>query len=142
MLKGIPNIISSDIMQVLMKMGHGDELVIADANFPAASNAKRLIDAAGCMIPDLLDAILQFVPLDQYVEDSVFLMEVDLTKEPRPAIWDKYEEVIRSHEPDFKDFAYLPRFDYYDRASNAFAVIASGDASLNANIIIKKGVVK
>lgn len=142
MLKGVPNIISPELMQVLMQMGHGDELVIADANFPASTNSKRLIQASGCLIPDLLDAILQFVPLDQYVDESIFLMKVDFTKEPRPLIWDEYEQCIQHHEDSFPGFSFLERFDFYERAAQAYAVVASGDSSLNANIIIKKGVVK
>lgn len=142
MLKGIPNIISAPIMQVLMEMGHGDELVIGDANFPAASHAKRLIFATGNTGPDLLRAILQFFPLEQKLDEHpCTLMAADLTKEPRPAIWDEYEACVREHLPAFTGFHYLERFEFYKQTSNAYAVIASGETALYGNIILKKGLV-
>ena len=95
MLKGIPSIISPDLLKILMEMGHGDELVIGDGNFPAASMANRLVRCDGHGVPEILDAILQLFPLDQYVEKPVSLMAVvpgDNT--PTPVIWDTFEKII------------------------------------------------
>jgi L-fucose mutarotase len=142
MLKGIPPLISPELIKILMEMGHGDELVIADGNFPAASMAQRLVRADGHAIPVLLDAIFQVFPLDQYVEKPVALMSVMPGDSYKPVIWDEYKTIITKHEPAFTQFEYMERFAFYERAKKAFAVIASGEMALYANIILKKGVIK
>lgn len=142
MLKGIPAIISSELMTVLMEMGHGDELVIADGNFPAAACAKRLVKADGHGVPELLDAVLRFVPLDEYVEKPAALMAVAPGDAAEPPIWEDYKTIVRRHEALFEDFEYVERFSFYERAKNAFAVLATSETALYANIIIKKGVVR
>jgi L-fucose mutarotase len=123
-------------------MGHGDELVIADGNFPAASIAQRLIRADGLGGTQLLDAILQVFPLDQYVENPVALMAVVPGDPYKPVIWEEYRTVVLKHESGFKDFEYVERFAFYERARKAYAVLASGEMALYANIILKKGVIK
>lgn len=141
MLKGIPKLISPELMKILMEMGHGDELVISDGNFPAASIAQRLVRADGHNVPEVLDAILRFFPLDPYVEKPVALMEVvpgDTVKTP---IWDEYRKVVGEHAPQFSGFEHVERFAFYERAKNAYAVLATGESALYANIILKKGVV-
>ncbi len=142
MLKGITPVISPDLIKVLMEMGHGDELVIADGNFPAASIAQRLVRADGLGCPPLLDAILSLFPLDPYVEKPVGLMAVVPGDPYQPVIWDDYRKIIRQHEPSFKDFEYIERFAFYERAKTAYAVLATSEMALYANIILKKGVVK
>ncbi len=140
MLKGIPAIISPDLMGLLMEMGHGDELVLADANFPAASHARRLV-RSDRGIPELLDAILQFFPLDSFVSHSVFLMKRVRGDNYKPFIWDTYRKVILKHEPKFKE-AMLERFAFYERASKTFGVVATAETARYANIILKKGIVE
>jgi len=142
MLKGIPPVISPELLKILMEMGHGDELVIADGNFPAASVAQHLIRADGLTCPTLLDAILQLFPLDQYVEKPVVLMAVVAGDTYQPVIWDEYRQIIQKHEKDFKDFDYAERFAFYEHAKQAYAVLATSEMALYANLILKKGVVK
>jgi L-fucose mutarotase len=141
MLKGIPSILSPELLKILMEMGHGDELVIADGNFPAASIAKRLIRSDGNMIPELLEAVLKFFPLDKYVELPVSLMAVVPGDPYKPTIWEKYRAICKKHE-HFTDFEKVERFAFYERAKNAYAVIATSETALYANVILKKGVIK
>nr|MDO8084437.1 L-fucose mutarotase [Candidatus Sigynarchaeum springense]MDO8119167.1 L-fucose mutarotase [Candidatus Sigynarchaeota archaeon] len=146
MLKNIPKILSPDLLKVLMEMGHGDEIVVADGNFPAASIARAtstriLIRADGHGVPDLLDAMLTLFPLDQYVEHPVTLMQVVPGDDVKPVIWERYREIIKKHEPTFLGFENMERFAFYERAKKAFAIVATGEPALYANIILKKGVV-
>jgi L-fucose mutarotase len=141
MLKGIPSILSPDLLKILMEMGHGDEIVIADGNFPAASMAQRLIRADGHGVPVLLDAILQLFPLDTFVERPVALMAVVPGDDYQPTIWAEYRQIIQRHEA-FTEFDYVERFAFYERAQQAYAVIATGEMALYANIILKKGIIK
>jgi L-fucose mutarotase len=142
MLKGISPVISPELIKILMEMGHGDELVIADGNFPAASIAQRLVRADGLGGTSLLDAILQVFPLDQYVEQPVALMAVVPGDPYKPTIWEEYRGVVQKHEPGFKDFEYVERFAFYERAKKAYAVLASSEMALYANLILKKGIIK
>jgi len=142
MLKGISPAISPELIKTLMEMGHGDELVIADGNFPAASVAQRLVRADGLTCPILLDAILQIFPLDQYVDQPVSLMAVVAGDTYQPVIWDEYRTIVKKHESNFTDFEYVERFSFYERAKKAYAVLATSEMALYANIILKKGVVK
>jgi L-fucose mutarotase len=141
MLKNIPSILSPELLKILMEMGHGNDLVIADGNFPAASVAQRLIRLDGHGVPEILDAILKFFPLDIYVEKPVGLMAVTPGDNYKPVIWDKYREVIAGSKEPFSDFEYIERFEFYERAKKAYAVVATSEAALYANIILKKGVV-
>ena len=142
MLKGISPAISPELIKILMEMGHGDELVIADGNFPSASIAQRLVraDGLGCLI--LLDAILSIFPLDQYVEKPVALMAVVPGDPYQPVIWDDYRKIVQGYEPSFTDFDYVERFAFYERTKKAYAVLATSEMALYANIILKKGVIK
>ncbi len=142
MLKGISPVISPELLKILMEMGHGDEIVIADGNFPAASIAQRLVRSDGNGGPELLDAILKLFPLDQYVERPVALMAVVPGDSYQPVIWDEYREIVQQNEPRFTDFEYMERLAFYDRAHKAYAVLASSEKALYANIILKKGVIK
>lgn len=141
MLKNIPAILSPELLKILMEMGHGNDLVIADGNFPAASVAQRLIRLDGHGVPEILDAILKFFPLDIYVEKPVGLMAVTPGDNYKPVIWDKYREVIAGSKEPFSDFEYIERFEFYERAKKAYAVVATSESALYANIILKKGVV-
>jgi L-fucose mutarotase len=141
MLKNIPNILSPDLLKILMEMGHGDEIVIADGNFPAASIAQRLVRLDGHGIPEILEAILIYFPLDTYVELPVGLMTVTPGENINPVIWDEYRKIILESKEPFKEFEYIEKFAFYERARKAYAVVATSESALYANIILKKGVV-
>lgn len=141
MLKNIPNILSPELLKVLMEMGHGNEIVIADGNFPAASIAQRLIRLDDHKVPEILEAILNFFPLDTYVESPIGLMAVTPGDNYKPVIWDEYRKIILNSKEPFKEFEYIERFAFYERAKKAYAVIATSESALYANIILKKGVV-
>ena len=141
MLKGISPILSPELLKILMEMGHGDELCIGDGNFPAASIAQRLVRLDGHGVTEILDAILALFPLDTYVDAPVTLMQVVPGDNVDPVIWKDYENVIRKHEGD-KKIENIDRFEFYDRAKKCYAVVATGESALYANIILKKGVVK
>lgn len=140
MLKGIPDIISPELLKILDEMGHGDEIVIGDGNFPAASNAKRLVRLDGHGVPEILEAILKLVPLDPYVESPVMLMQVTPGDDIDPVIWKDYAKIVKEQSGDFK-MSEIERFKFYERASDAYAIVATGETALYANIILKKGVV-
>ena len=125
-----------------MEMGHGDEIVIADGNFPAEAIGKRVIRCDGHGVPELLEAIMQLFPLDTYTEKPVMLMEVVPGDDVVPKIWDKYREIIMDNEPENCKIEMIERFAFYERAKTAFAVVATGEEAIYANIILKKGVVK
>ena len=141
MLKGIPNILSPLLLKTLMQMGHGDDLVLADGNFPSASCGKRVVRADGHGIVELLVAILKFYPLDAYVEYPVTLMQVVAGDQVKTPIWDEYRQIIKTIDANVTEFEYLERFAFYEKAKAAYAVVATGETALYANIILKKGVV-
>ena len=139
MLKNISPILSPELLKILMEMGHGDELVIGDGNFPAASMAQRLVRLDGHGVPEVLDAILKLMPLDTYVESPVALMDNGNPKD-QPPIWADYKNIVTENEGE-KSFELVERFAFYDRAKKAYAVVATGETAIYANIILKKGVV-
>lgn len=141
MLKGIPSVISPELLKIIMEMGHGDELVIGDGNFPAASNAKRLVRLDGHGVCEILDALLSLFPLDTYVEAPVGLMAVTPGDDLQPVIWDEYRRIIKAREGE-RNIEMIERFDFYNRARSAYAIVATGETALYANIILKKGIVK
>lgn len=140
MLKGINPVLSPELLKILSEMGHGDEVVIADGNFPSASIAKNLVRADGISAPQMLEAVLSVLPLDQYDNNNFVLMEICEGDTVIPYIWDDYEKILKSYEPKAK-ISKLERFKYYDRARSAYAVIATGELAQYANIILKKGCV-
>lgn len=141
MLIGVPKLISPELLKVLSEMGHSDEIVLADANFPAASHAWRLVRADGHDIPALLDAILQLFPLDQYVERPAALMQVMPGDKTETPIWATYGDIIRSRAGLASPFEEVERFAFYERAKKAYAIVATGESALYANLILKKGVI-
>ena len=140
MLKNIPKILGPELLKILMEMGHGDEIVIADGNFPAASMAQRLIRLDGHDVPEVLEAVLKLFPLDPYVDKSVCLMELVSGDSVKTPIWNDYDKIIRDSGEKFNGFEKIERFAFYDRARNAYAVVATSESALYANIILKKGV--
>ena len=141
MLKGIPTILSPELVKIMMEMGHGDEIVLADGNFPCNTFSQRVVRADGHNIPELLTAMLQLLPLDTYSEKNTFLMQVVEGDPTVPVVWDEYEAILKEGSSDFKGFENIERFDFYDRAKKAFAVIATSEKALYGNIILKKGVI-
>jgi L-fucose mutarotase len=142
MLYHIPSILSPELVKVLMEMGHSDEIVLADGNFPAASHGVRLIRCDGHGIPELLDAILKLFPLDSYVEKPVAIMQKVPGDPVETPIWDTYRSLIESRTGLTNQIEHVERFNFYDRAKSAYAVVATGEQALYANVILKKGVVK
>lgn len=141
MLKGIPSILPPELLKVLMEMGHGDEIVLADGNFPAASMANKLVRCDGHNIPELLEAVLKLYPLDPYVESPVALMEVVPGDPVETPIWKVYKDIVNQNEPENNGFEHIERFAFYERAKKAYAIVSTGEKALYANIILKKGVV-
>lgn len=141
MLIGIPQLLSPELVKVLMEMGHSDEIVLADGNFPAASHAQRLIRCDGHPIPELLDAILQLFPLDAYVPRPVALMQVTAGDPVETPVWEQYRRIIARRSGIAEPFDEVERFAFYERAKRAYAIVATGEGALYANLILKKGVI-
>ena len=138
--------LSPELLKILMEMGHADEIVIADGNFPSASIAAQtvsgqLIRMDGHGVPEVLEAILKVFPLDPYVDKPASLMEVVPGDPVKTPIWDEYDKIIRASGEPFDGFENVERFAFYERAKNAYAVIATSETDLYANIILKKGVI-
>ena len=140
MLKNIPKLLSPELLKVLCEMGHGDELVIGDGNFPAAANAKRLVRADGLGACEVLDAVLQVFPLDQYDANNFVLMQKCDGDTADTGIWNDYAAILKNYEPDAV-VSFEERFAYYERAKKAYAIVATGEEKQYANIILKKGCV-
>lgn len=141
MLKGISSLISPELLKVLCEMGHGDEIVLADANFPAESMGQRVVRADGIGAAELLRAILPLFPLDQYDESNFVLMSVVPGDPIEPVIWDEYRATLTAYEPDAK-IQTIDRFAYYERAIKAYCIVATGESAQYANILLKKGVIR
>ncbi len=144
MLKGISPILSPELLKVLCEMGHSDRLVISDGNFPAESMGKEaiVVRCDGHGVPEILDAVLQLFPLDTYVEHPVSLMEVTPGDNVKTPIWDTYKEIVTKHdERGAKAVGNIERFSFYDEAKTAYAIIATSEKALYANVMLQKGVV-
>ena len=144
MLKGIPKILSPELLMVLAEMGHSDRLVIADGNFPAETMGKKaiVIRCDGHGVPELLDAILQVFPLDTYVDKPVNLMEVMPGDDVETPIWDSYKELVAGADQRGEGaVGQLTKSAFYEEARGAYAFIATGESALYANILLQKGVV-
>ena len=144
MLKNINPVLSPELLKVLCEMGHGDEIIIADGNFPAESVGKDaiVIRADGHGVPELLDAVLSLIPLDQYTQKPAGLMEVVPGDPVVPVIWDEYKAIIQRNGENPEAVEMIERFAFYERAKKAYAIVATGETAIYANILLKKGVVK
>jgi L-fucose mutarotase len=140
MLIGISPLISPDLLAVLHRMGHGDEIVLADAHFPGETYGKRVLRADGVKISDLLDAILPLFILDNYIESPLIMMGAVRGDQLDPAVEASYRQAIDKHWPDTPPIQRIDRFDFYERAKQAFAVLMTGETVKYGNIILKKGV--
>lgn len=144
MLKNVPAVLSPDLLKVLCEMGHGDELVIADGNFPAESVGKGavVIRADGHGVTEILDAVLTLIPLDKYTAKPAALMEVVPGDPVVPTIWNDYKAVLVRHGENPEAIEMTERFAFYEKAKKAYAIIATGETAIYANILLKKGVVQ
>lgn len=141
MLKGVPRAISPELMYALMKMGHGDEIVLGDGNFPADSHAQRILRADGLSVCDVLDGLLRFLPLDSFVERPACVMQPVQADATEPMIWEDFRQIMQQHEERPVELEPLERFEFYERARQAYAIVATSETALYANLILKKGVV-
>lgn len=143
MLKGISPLVSPELLKVLAEMGHGDEIVIGDGNFPAATMGKRCVRCDGHGADAMLDAILRLLPLDDFVEAPVTLMQVVPGSAPdgEPPIWGAFRKTVARHEPQAK-IGFEERFAFYERSRKAFATVQTGEGALYACVILKKGVIR
>jgi len=142
MLRGISPLLSPDLLSVLASMGHSDEIAIVDANFPAASNANRLVRACGVSATDMVGAVLSLLPLDAYAQDgAAFSMEVVGEPETTPSIVQAFQHLIRTKADHPCEIVSVERFAFYERSKRAFAIVATGETRLYGNLILKKGVV-
>lgn len=127
-------------------MGHGDEIVIVDGNFPAEKFGKRVIRADGIGGTAMLEAVLSLIPLDTYSNPNFILMRLMKCDEGKidPVIWEEYKEIAEKHDKNVKigNIGNIDRFAFYEQAKTAFSVIATGEEAVYANIILKKGVIK
>ena len=142
MLKGLDPLLSPDLLQILRAMGHGDEIVVADANFPAASMARRLIRLDGVSAVAAADAILSVMPLDDFAPEAAWRMEVVGDPGAEQPIFAEFRRMITAREGERFRLAALERFAFYERAKAAFAIVATGEERLYGNLILKKGVVR
>jgi L-fucose mutarotase len=140
MLKGISPLFSPELLADIYRMGHGDEIVLADAHFPGHSTNNHVIRADGLQIEALMEAILPLFALDEYVEDPVVMMQCVPGDVPDSAVEAGYRAVIDKYAPQTPKIKFIERFDFYKRASKAFVVVMTGDTRKYANIILKKGV--
>ena len=140
MLKGISHLISPELLATLSSMGHGDEIVLADAHFPGDTFNECVVRADGLGIPSLLDAILPLFELDQYVDKPLMMMEAVEGDTLDPSVEGSYMVPIQKHAADRALIERIDRFAFYDRAEKAFAVVMTGETAKYGNIILKKGV--
>lgn len=146
MLNGISAILTGDMLKILCDMGHGEEIVIADANFPAETYAKRLIRCSGMNGAQLLEAILPLLPLDDYVDSQAVVMDLtdgDKSKGMKiPEVWDEYSNTIAKYHENFMELEKIERLEFYDRAQNAYAIFQTSEHRQYGNLLLVKGVVK
>jgi len=140
MLKGISPIISPDLLSVLARMGHGDEIIFADAHFPGETFNNNVLRADGIKIPDLLEAVLPLFELDSYVDIPLIMMAAVEGDSLDPTVESSYLKKVKLTNPQISATERIDRFAFYERAKNAFAVVMTGETAKYGNIILKKGV--
>jgi L-fucose mutarotase len=141
MLKNIPPILGPDLLAILRAMGHGDEIAIVDANYPADSAGPELVRLDGVSATDALDAVLALMPLDDFVDAAAICMQVVGNAGKREPVMDEFERIVRQHEPKM-GLASLERFAFYERVSKGYAIIQTGERRLYGNIVLKKGIIR
>ncbi len=144
MLKGIPAILSPELLKTLCEMGHSDRLVISDGNFPAESMGKncKVIRMDGHGVPELLEAILKVFPLDTYTDKPVSLMEKVPGDTVETPIWEEFAKIIEKNDNRGREIiGNIERFAFYEEAKTSYLIIATSEKALYANIMLQKGVV-
>ena len=142
MLKGLDPLLSPDLLMILRAMGHGDDIAIVDANFPADSMAQRLVRLDGISATAVLDAVLSVMPLDEFVDEPAFRMEVVGDPAAEQPIFAEFRSLIDRRESPKTRLGALERFAFYERAQAAYAIVSTGEARLYGNIILKKGIIR
>jgi L-fucose mutarotase len=140
MLKGISHLISPALLEVLARMGHGDEIVLADAHFPGETCNTRVLRADGLRVPDLLEAILPLFELDAYEDAPLIMMAAVEGDMLDPLVEASYMNSIIKTNPGVAPIKRIDRFAFYTRTKSAFAVVMTGETAKYGNIILKKGV--
>lgn len=142
MLKNIDPLLSPELLMVLRSMGHGDDIAIVDGNFPAAAMARRLVRLDGLTATEVTNAVLSVMPLDDFVPEAAWRMEVVGDPQAEQPIFGEFRAIIARHEGSNFRLASLERFAFYEQAKTAYAVVSTGEKRLYGNIILKKGVVR
>ncbi|MGI9492427.1 MAG: RbsD/FucU family protein [Geminicoccaceae bacterium] len=142
MLKGLDPILNADLLRVLRAMGHGDDLIIADANFPATTMARRLVRLDGLSAPRVLEAVLTVMPLDDFVDEPCARIEVVGDPDAVPEVCEDFQTIIDRAEEGRCQLAKIERFAFYERARQAFAVVQTGETRLYGCVLLKMGVVR
>jgi L-fucose mutarotase len=141
MLKGIPPILGPDLLYILRAMGHGDEIAIVDANYPAENAGPQVVRLDGLSATDVLDAVLTLMPLDTFVDEQAIGMEVVGNPRRREQTHKDFDKLVKKHEPAMK-LSLLERFAFYDRVKGAYAVVQTGERRLYGNVLLKKGIIR
>ena len=141
MLKGLSPLLTPELLKILCEMGHGDEIVLADGKFPSEAIGQRVVRLDAHAGTDVLKAIMSVFPIDTYSDPNVFLMEVVPGDNVETPIWDEYSHIMKESERETVRIGHIERFAFYERAKKAYAVIATGETALYANLILKKGVI-
>lgn len=139
MLKNIDPLLTGKLLKILADMGHGDEVVLTDCNFPAAAVAQRLVQLPGHAATSVLQAVLSLLPLDDFVEQPAIVMQVP---DGVPGIYSEFTALINGSEGRDIKLEPIDRFEFYDRAKAAYAVVSTGERRLYGNIILKKGIIR
>ncbi len=141
MLRGLNPLLSPDLLHALAAMGHGDEIVIADANFPGSSTGEEVIRLDGISATAALEAVLQVMPLDSFVSDPALVMQVVGKPDEVPPVVAEFQEIIDRVADAPARIGGLERFAFYERARKGYVVLQTGETRLYGNIILKKGVI-
>lgn len=142
MLRNLDPLLSPDLLHTLRSMGHGDEIVIADANFPATSTTRLCLRADGSSATDILRAVLSVMPLDDFLPDPAMTMQVVDAPDSIPDVVGEFRQIIATVADVPAETSALERFAFYERAAKAFAVVQTGERRLYGNIILRKGVIR
>ncbi|MDB5585223.1 MAG: ribose transporter [Devosia sp.] len=141
MLKNIPPLLGPDLLGILRAMGHGDEIAIVDANYPADAAGPALVRLDGISATDVLEAVLTLMPLDDFVDEAAIVMQVVGDAGARPPVVDEFEAIVKKHEPKM-GVSSLERFAFYERVKTGYAIVQTGERRLYGNILLKKGIIR
>ena len=141
MLRGINPLLSPDLLHALRAMGHGDDIVLADANFPVESNGQRVVRLDGVRATDVLEAVLEVMPLDSFVPDPALVMQVVGNPDDIPPVVAEFQDLIQKTADNPVKLGGLERHEFYEQARGAYVIVQTGETRLYGNILLKKGVV-